>query len=111
MRLLDDTVGNAVMEEMIRVSQLVDGSGAGLVPNGGTIAVVYEGTCEGDPARRLVVDLYVSMANSSLFTNAKEYHPTFMQELTRTMFERTTKLPLPNAFCEQRLDVAQYRIN
>lgn len=57
---MDDVVQNAVIRELFRISELTN-----CVPENDMVNILYEGTPEGDPARRLLVDLWVNWARAT----------------------------------------------
>jgi hypothetical protein len=56
-RLMDIVVRNAVIEEIVRIYEIQD-----YPPDQDSIDIIYQGTCGGDPARRLMTDMYIKWA-------------------------------------------------
>jgi hypothetical protein len=67
---------NAVIEEIVPASKK-------LCPGRDSIDILYSGTCEGDPARRLMVDLYAKNARTSWLNPG--YNSTFVLELAQKL--------------------------
>lgn len=59
-RMVDSSLRNAIIKEMIRLSSLKDDDKHRWIPNWHTAAKVYQSTAAGSPIRRLMVDLLVT---------------------------------------------------
>ena len=59
-RLQDDEIRNVVIDEIVRFSKLVARVTGGHYPLDRAITTIYESTPEGSPARRLLVELFVT---------------------------------------------------
>jgi hypothetical protein len=78
-RLLDDAVRNAVIKQVLQIQKIL-----GQEPGQDSIDIIYQGTSEGDPARRLMVDIYLSWANSDCLD--KEADPAFLFDVAKELF-------------------------
>jgi hypothetical protein len=76
-RLLNKSIKNAILKEIIRISATVC-PGIDIIIND-----LYEGTHEGDPARRLMVDTYMNNARATWITPAP--NGTFLLELSQRL--------------------------
>lgn len=75
--LVDEVIRDAVIEEFFRISESF-----GLYPGLIEINIIYEGTtCESDPARRLMQDMYMNWANCNWVRS--DHHPIFMRDLAQ----------------------------
>lgn len=77
---------HAVIREIIRLTKL-----QGFYPGHLSINIIYEGTVEGDPAHRLLVDMYLSRARSKWLV-ANEA-PAFLYDLAQALLEKTELPP------------------
>jgi hypothetical protein len=75
-KLLNKSIKNAILKEIIRISATV-------CPGIDIVNDLYEGTHEGDPARRLMVDTYVNNARATWITPAP--NGTFLLELSQRL--------------------------
>jgi hypothetical protein len=75
-RLLDKSMKNAALGEVVRLSVIT-------CPGSETVNTIYSGTCEGNPARRLMVNLYAKHACTEWL--APEFSQTFLLELAQKL--------------------------
>jgi hypothetical protein len=75
-RMLDMSMKKAALEEVVRLSEII-------CPWSRTVNIIYSGTCEGDPARRLMVDLYAKKARGHWLSLG--YNQTFLLELAQRL--------------------------
>jgi hypothetical protein len=74
---------NATLAEMKRVSTLVDIDAETTFPGPEDIDVIYKGTSEGDPARRLMVDMIAENGSGQWLT--PECNQSFILDLARKL--------------------------
>jgi hypothetical protein len=60
-RFENESLEHATLEEIERISNLVDIDGNARLPGADVIDIIYKGTSEGDHARRLIVDMLAEM--------------------------------------------------
>jgi len=80
-RLLDDAVRNAVNKQILQIHRILD-----IPPGEDSINIIYKGTSEGDPARRLMVDIYLSWASGDCLD--KEADPDFLFDVAQVLFRK-----------------------
>lgn len=68
-RILDKNFQHVIVREIVRLTSLKDESGGAWIPGYTTIGLVYESTAACSPARRLLVDLQVSIGKSADLDN------------------------------------------
>ena len=103
-RLMVDVVQVAVIRELIRLHGIFDGA----VSSQETINIIYQGTVDGDPARILLVDMYVKWATSDCLALATEADPSFLWDLAHSHFTKA-QLQIPhNLYRCQKLNAINY---
>lgn len=80
-RLLDDAVRNAVNKQILQIHRIWE-----IAPGEDSIDIIYKGTSERDPARRLMVDIYLSWANGDCLD--KEADPAFLFDVAQELFRK-----------------------
>ena len=101
---MDDVVQVAVIKELIRLHGIFDSA----VPSQVTINIIYKGTVDGDPARILLVDMYVKWATSDCLALATEADPSFLWDLAHSHFTKA-QLQIPhNLYRCQKLNAINY---
>ena len=98
-RLLDLVVQNAVIKEFVRLFEAVYEFDTLYPPGQDSIDIIYEGTLHGDPARRLMRDMYLYWANDQFFE--QETDRPFLHDVVQTL--------LPGEYdAGARLEVSDY---
>jgi hypothetical protein len=82
-RFQNQTLKNATLAEIKRISTLLDIDTEASFPSFEDIDTIYECTNEGDPARRLMVDIFAENARAYWLT--PEYSQTFILDLARKL--------------------------
>jgi hypothetical protein len=95
-RLLDDVIRKALIQEMIRIPQLTR-----TYPGQSAVAIIYEGTPEGDPARKLLVNLYASEATKDWIHTA--FNPIFLLDLARELLRKAEQGVAPKLYRQHDL--------
>jgi hypothetical protein len=105
-KLMHDEFQNSVVDEFISNAEIY-----GEVPQGDTINVIYEGTPEGSPARRLMVDLwcYLSKGNKSRDEWA-DHHPEFINDLLTAVLRIRDTPPLKERPWAVDLEVYHHKL-
>jgi hypothetical protein len=85
-RLLDDAVRNAVNKQFLQLQKILE-----VGPGEDSIDIIYKGTSEGDPARRLMVDIYLSWADRDCLD--KEADPAFLFDVAQALFQKIEDHP------------------
>ena len=85
-RLLDDAVRNAVNKQILQLHKILE-----VGPGEDSIDIIYKGTSEGDPARRLMVDIYLSWADRDCLD--KEADPAFLFDVAQALFQKIEDHP------------------
>lgn len=86
--ILDIGFKNAVLNSIIRRVHTYLSDGWRYLPVHAAINIIYEGTPQHSPARRLMVDLHFFHAKSSWYRDhATEYHPEFLRDLLVKLLE------------------------
>lgn len=86
---MDESAKFAVIEVTLRLSLLRDKNSNKWATGNGYINIVYAGTREGSPLRRLLVDLYVSTGNQSWM--ASDYDSIFLLDLAKAFMQKLEK--------------------
>lgn len=89
-RMLDSTIRNAIIKEILRFTTLQTEDGQEIYPGDIAICTIYDGTCESSPVRRLLVDLCV--AAGSFQWLADTTHPVYLLELGQALLKEVTKM-------------------
>lgn len=79
---------NAVIDAIVSETTIRDREGHPWFPSGSAIAVLYEGTCKGSPARRLMVDQFVLEMDGSNVFEDNSLPLEFLRELTAKLLDR-----------------------
>jgi hypothetical protein len=90
-RMLDQSVKHAVIREFVRLPKLTceaNKSNKSWSPNAEAISVIYDGTTEGSPARRLMVDYHVARGYESWL--GAHHHPAFVLDLAKALQNKIT---------------------
>lgn len=93
-RLLDCKIRNAILREIVRFTTLIS-EGLNCFPASPAINNIYNCTTEASPARRLMVDLYVTNGGEDWF--ASGLHSVFFQDLAKALsvgVKHSSSLPL-----------------
>lgn len=85
-RFQNQTLKHFTLKEIKRISTLVDIDATTTFPGPEDIDVIYKGTSEGDPARRLMVDLIAE--NGSGLWLTPECNQTFILDLARKLLNK-----------------------
>lgn len=80
-RLLDSVVRNAVIKEFVRIDEYMDQD----PPGHESIDIIYEGTLNGDPARRLMVYTYLHWLNARGVGDKDAENP-FLFDVAQTLW-------------------------
>jgi hypothetical protein len=80
-RLLDDAVRNAVNKQILQIHRIWE-----IAPGEDSIDIIYKGTSEGDPARRLMAVIYLSWASGDCLD--KEADPAFLFDVAQVLFRK-----------------------
>jgi hypothetical protein len=76
-RILDTSIRNAVIKEILRLSNLEDDDGACWQPSFTDVEVIYEGTPAGSAARRLLVDIQIAGGYAEAL-DAENLNPVYL---------------------------------
>jgi len=86
-RFQNQALKNAILREIKRISTLLDIDTTATFPGPEDIDIIYRGTSEGDPARRLVVDMLAE--NASGYWLTPECNQTFVLDLARELLNKS----------------------
>jgi hypothetical protein len=100
-RLLDDVIRKAVIEEFIRFAQATNSW-----PGWPAVSIIYDGTPEGDPARKLLVNMFANVAKSNWVST--KYDPVFLLELAQELLHKAEQGILPSFYRQQKLVASDY---
>jgi len=106
-RLLDSTIRNAIINEIIRFTTAHTPEGIHY-PGARAINTIYDCTTAASPARRLMVELYVTAGRKDWFKD--DLHPGFVMDLGKQLMLEVQSSDLP---CRSRKGNAKsdyYRI-
>jgi hypothetical protein len=85
-RLLDDSVRDAVLLKIVRLTYLFEKSSYPVFAIGEAVNIVYRGTPVGSPARRLMVDCHVAHGTDDSFDSTCD--ADFVLEVVQTLIYR-----------------------
>jgi len=92
-KIMDTGFKNAVLEALVDKERSPPFYGSRL-PSKGAICIIYEGTREGSPARRLLVDMWAASAGEKCAQHIDEFLPhSFVLELSRALLVNVYKAP------------------
>jgi hypothetical protein len=92
-RVLDSTLRNAIMREIIRFTTILSSNGSYIYPGGKSINNIYNCTTSASPARRLMVDLYMHAGNTTWVVD--DLHPAFLKDLAEALMLQVQSSDLP----------------
>jgi hypothetical protein len=81
-RFIDSTIQKAVIKELVRLIKTKDTNGERWQPSIDDVNIIYRGTPENSPARRLLVDLKVSEGREDGVSNHLEH--AFLVDVAKT---------------------------
>lgn len=90
-RMIDQSVQHAVIKEFVRLPKLsceANKNKKSWPPNAEAIGLIYDGTTEGSPARRLMVDYHVARGYESWL--GSHCHPAFLLDLAKALQNKIT---------------------
>lgn len=90
----------------MRLSDEKDEEGARWFPTKEDVAIIYDGTPEGSPARQLMVYLHVRYGSSSWI--AKQYeenHPQFLVDLCKALLGKVQELDREDSYVGSLYDM------
>lgn len=96
-RLLDSKTRNAVISELVRLTTYNKDGTLGYFPNTNAVRTLYRCTTNASPARRLMVDFYISADPKCVTDKA---HSAFARDLARTLLSRLRTSDQPRAKIE-----------
>jgi hypothetical protein len=82
-RMLDSTLRNAIIWEIIRFTTIPSANGSYIYPGVNSINDIYNCTTSASPARRLMVDLYIHAGNTTWVVDT--LHPAFLKDLAEML--------------------------
>lgn len=77
---------NAVVDAII--GKLHDEDEEGWGPTGINVDIIYRDTCEGSPARKLMIDLHMKSGWAGWITNQQVHNQEFLKELCAKMLQQ-----------------------
>ncbi|GAB7331730.1 hypothetical protein MBLNU13_g03706t1 [Cladosporium sp. NU13] len=101
-RFIDPKFQNLVLKEIIRLTRLPDKDRMHWYPTGEDVNIIYRGTPQGSPGRRLMVDLHVIMGVKEWMDNELEVE--FVTDVAKSLYEKVSGL----GFREQDLNIDAY---
>lgn len=87
-KLQDVSAKNAILKATVQrtaQSQIKDDKKVWFVPSLIVVNLVYYGTPETSPARRLLINIWSTLNFTAIFTAAKELHADFLADLEKEM--------------------------
>jgi hypothetical protein len=85
-RFINPTIQKAVIQEIFRLTDVVDISGTSWSPSENEVNIIYRGTSENSPARRFMINLHRSKGDKSWISEKLE--PAFLVDLAKAFYER-----------------------
>ena len=101
-RFIHPKFQNVVLKEIIRLTRLPDEDRMYWYPTGEDVNIVYRGTSQGSPGRRLMVDLHVVMGAKEWMDDELEVE--FVTDVAKSLYEKLAGLGLR----EQDLNIDAY---
>lgn len=83
---MNSAIQNAAIRETLRLTQIKCDEGLHWYPMGHSVKIIYLGTPEGSPARRLMVDLHLKSGHEGWISLKCE--PAFMVDLLKAFYEK-----------------------
>jgi hypothetical protein len=108
-RVLNTTLQNAVIKEILRLVSLTHTKSRRNVPSLHAISEIYKGTTDGSPVRRLMVDLYVTYAQQGAMIRAED-NPAFVRDVAEALLAKAVNRQSPNNFRFRDLDADDYLV-
>jgi hypothetical protein len=106
-RVLNTSIRNAVIEETLRLRDILDGDSMCWLPSDDSVEVIYEGTPEGSAVRRLLVDIQVAHGYRQALDSG-DLNLAYLSDLARSYSERVEKGELSTGFPRITLEAADY---
>jgi hypothetical protein len=85
-RFINPSIQKAVIKEIFRLIDVEDISGSSWAPSGDEVNIIYRGTPENSPARRLMIDLHLSRGHKGWIREKLE--PAFLVDLAKAFYDR-----------------------
>jgi hypothetical protein len=85
-RFINPTIQKAVIKEIFRLIDVEDISGSSWAPSADEVNIIYRGTLENSPARRLMIDLHLSRGHKGWICEKLE--PAFLVDLAKAFYDR-----------------------
>ncbi|KAM0715783.1 hypothetical protein Q7P37_008297 [Cladosporium fusiforme] len=107
----------ALLDEIIRLTNIVDDDSQAYFPSTSHINALYEGNLEDSPARHLFVDLYVRLGEVQWVEDEKyktvKIHENveFMFDISRTMFQMLSDYPDSSEWRGINVDTEDYIVS
>lgn len=92
-RFLNRRIQQAVVTETIRFTRIPDENGERWFPGWEPVNIIYGGTPEGSPGRRLMVDLHVLMGDDEFALARSDLNASFVTDVIRSIFKIIKGLP------------------
>jgi hypothetical protein len=106
-RLLDSNIRNAIINEIIKFTTTLTREGL-YYPGARAINNIYDCTTAASPARRLMVELYVTAGKKDWFTD--DLHPAFLLDMSKELMSEVQSSSLACRFRKGNVKADHYRI-
>ena len=107
--LLDASLRNAVIKEIVRLSTLSDENNDTYLMPHILSNMCYDGTPTGSPLRRMIVDQYI-FAGRQDWIDHEENHPVILAELSQTLLAKVAARRTSAEFVGRQLKAEDYLI-
>jgi len=94
-KLQDISAKNVTLLAILEVCKQKDSSGGWNVPTPSVIGIIYEGTVDGSPARRLVTDIWTSAKKTVLNIHFNSLPKEFYRDLSFTLINMKANIGNP----------------
>lgn len=109
-RLLGFDCRNHILQEFLRLTNLLCTTGHRWNPTCVPINIIYQGTTPGSPARRLLVDIHSGYAREEWYPSDAYVHPSFLMDLVRRLLHNVESFKTVKAFRHLDLKGDDYRV-
>jgi hypothetical protein len=93
-RYLNSKFQSAITTEVLRLTSMSDRDGKHWIPTEESVRIIYQGTPEGSPARRLLVDLHVASGDRAWLSYTSDTIASFGGDVIDAMQDKIERLHL-----------------
>ena len=109
-RVLNSECRNRIIQEFLRLRNLMSATGDKWNPTGVPINIICQGTTSNSPARRLLVDIHASVAREDWYIEDVHVNPVFLMDLLRKLLDNVENFTKVKSFRHLDLKAEDYLV-